>query len=156
MTRSRSWSLRPAPSRYLSPIVDTVAQYSSLIVRCVAICFRIVALSGAVGPGGIGNPLGTCREARTGLGMAASTRSGHLEGSSIKKQHAKALRASNVLPFVLYSLRHTFLTRLGESGCDVWTLARRLDGHTCARSRAQTKNFCRFDSAGIKWPGERI
>ena len=26
--------------------------------------------------------------------------------------------------FVLYSLRHTFLTRLGESGCDAWTLAR--------------------------------
>ncbi len=26
-------------------------------------------------------------------------------------------------PFVLYSLRHTFLTRLGESGCDAWTLA---------------------------------
>ena len=25
---------------------------------------------------------------------------------------------------MLYSLRHTFLTRLGESGCDAWTLAR--------------------------------
>ena len=25
---------------------------------------------------------------------------------------------------MIYSLRHTFLTRLGESGCDVWTLAR--------------------------------
>lgn len=25
--------------------------------------------------------------------------------------------------FVLYSLRHTFLTRLGASGCDAWTLA---------------------------------
>jgi hypothetical protein len=24
---------------------------------------------------------------------------------------------------VLYSLRHTFCARLGESGCDVWTLA---------------------------------
>jgi len=31
--------------------------------------------------------------------------------------------------FVLYSLRHTFLTRLGESGCDVWTLAR-IAGHS--------------------------
>jgi integrase len=31
-------------------------------------------------------------------------------------------------PFVLYSLRHTFLTRLGQSGCDVWTLAR-IAGH---------------------------
>ena len=32
-------------------------------------------------------------------------------------------------PFVLYSLRHTFLTRLGESGCDAWTLAR-IAGHS--------------------------
>ena len=32
-------------------------------------------------------------------------------------------------PFVLYSLRHTFLTRLGESGRDVWTLAR-IAGHS--------------------------
>src|SRR3974390_3043332 len=46
MTRNRSWSLRPAPSRYLSPIVDIVAQYSSLIVGCVAICFSMVGLSG--------------------------------------------------------------------------------------------------------------
>jgi site-specific recombinase XerD len=30
---------------------------------------------------------------------------------------------------VLYSLRHTFLTRLGQSGCDVWTLAR-IAGHS--------------------------
>jgi site-specific recombinase XerD len=34
-----------------------------------------------------------------------------------------------VRPFVLYSLRHTFLTRLGESGCDVRTLAR-IAGHS--------------------------
>ena len=34
-----------------------------------------------------------------------------------------------VRPFVLYSLRHTFLTRLGKSGCDVWTLAR-IAGHS--------------------------
>lgn len=59
----------------------------------------------------------------------APTRSGHLEGSSIKKQHAKALKASKVRPFVLYALRHTFLTRLGESGCDTWTLAR-IAGHS--------------------------
>jgi integrase len=34
-----------------------------------------------------------------------------------------------VRPIVLYSLRHTFLTRLGESGCNVWTLAR-IAGHS--------------------------
>jgi len=59
----------------------------------------------------------------------APTLSGHLEPSSIKKQHSKALKASGVRPFVLYSLRHTFLTRLGESGCDAWTLAR-IAGHS--------------------------
>jgi len=59
----------------------------------------------------------------------APTKSGHLEGSSLKKQHIKALKLSGVRSFVLYSLRHTFLTRLGESGCDAWTLAR-IAGHS--------------------------
>src|SRR5215831_13636345 len=59
----------------------------------------------------------------------ALTRSGHIESSSLKKQHRKAVRISAVSPFVLYSLRHTFLTRLGESGCDAWTLAR-IAGHS--------------------------
>ena len=60
---------------------------------------------------------------------SAPSRSGHMEPCSLKKQHAKALRLSKVRPFVLYSLRHTFLTRLGASGCDVWTLAR-IAGHS--------------------------
>jgi integrase len=69
----------------------------------------------------------------------APTRNGHVESSSLKKQHAKAFRTLReeatrnnekpVRPFVLYSLRHTFLTRLGESGCDAWTLAR-IAGHS--------------------------
>ena len=59
----------------------------------------------------------------------AATLSGHVEPSSLKKQHRKALRLAGVRPFVLYSLRHTFLTRLGESGCDAWTLAR-IAGHS--------------------------
>ena len=69
----------------------------------------------------------------------APTRSGHVESSSLKKQHAKAFRViaeeaarSNlkpVRPFVLYTLRHTFLTRLGEANCDAWTLAR-IAGHS--------------------------
>jgi integrase len=69
----------------------------------------------------------------------APTRSGHIESSSLKKQHAKAFKtlreeaAKNneqpIRPFMLYSLRHTFLTRLGESGCDAWTLAR-IAGHS--------------------------
>ena len=52
------------------------------------------------------------------------TASGHIQSSTTIKQHRNALRLSGVRPFVLYSLRHTFLTRLGEAGCDAWTLAR--------------------------------
>jgi len=69
----------------------------------------------------------------------AQTRSGHLEPSSLRKQHGKTFETiaeqaskDNLKPvssFVLYSLRHTFLTRLGESGCDAWTLAR-IAGHS--------------------------
>lgn len=67
---------------------------------------------------------------------SAPTRSGHVEPSSLRKQHAKTfkiMQESNpnkpMRPFVLYSFRHTFLTRLGESGCDAWTLAR-IAGHS--------------------------
>jgi len=60
---------------------------------------------------------------------SAQTRRGHVEPSSLRKRHARAIRDSKVRPFVLYSLRHTFLTRLGQSGCDAWTLAR-IAGHS--------------------------
>ena len=66
----------------------------------------------------------------------APTRSGHMEPSSLRKQHRKTLRLSGVRPFVLYALRHTFLTRLGESGCDAWTLAR-IAGHSDIRISAR-------------------
>jgi|SRR5215469_2430173 len=75
----------------------------------------------------------------------APTKSGHVNHASLKKQHARAFRLTNaeikkrnqengtkqqmIRPWVLYSFRHTFLTRLGESGCDVWTLAR-IAGHS--------------------------
>jgi integrase len=72
----------------------------------------------------------------------AATKSGHIESFSLKKKHAKVFKTiatrakegkgKTVRPFVLYSLRHTFLTRLGESGCDVWTLAR-IAGHSSIR-----------------------
>jgi len=64
----------------------------------------------------------------------APTRSGHVEPSTLKKRHAKVFETLKeeaakrdekpVRPFVLYSLRHTFATRLGESGLDAWTLCR--------------------------------
>jgi integrase len=69
----------------------------------------------------------------------ADSKSGRIDHSSLKKQHTKAFRTVNQLaqknelpritPFVLYSFRHTFLTRLGQSGCDAWTLAR-IAGHS--------------------------
>jgi integrase len=75
----------------------------------------------------------------------APTMSGHVDHSSLKKQHAGAFANANaeltrkalasntkpclLKPWVLYSFRHTFLTRLGESGCDAWTLAR-IAGHS--------------------------
>jgi integrase len=59
----------------------------------------------------------------------APTKAGHINHSTLKKQHKKALKVSGVRPFVLYTLRHTFLTRLGASGCDAWTLAR-VAGHS--------------------------
>jgi len=71
---------------------------------------------------------------------------GHIESSSLKRQHkrtfaalAKQAKENNEKPirkFVLYSLRHTFLTRLGESGCDAWTLAR-IAGHGDIRISAR-------------------
>jgi hypothetical protein len=54
----------------------------------------------------------------------SSTRGHKTLEEEAAKNNEKAIR-----PFVLYNLRHTFLTRLGESGCDAWTLAR-IAGHS--------------------------
>lgn len=43
--------------------------------------------------------------------------------------HAKALKDSKVKPFVLYSLRHTMLTRLGEAGADAFAI-QKIAGHS--------------------------
>jgi integrase len=59
----------------------------------------------------------------------AETKDGHINHDSVKLQHRKALKLGNIRAFEVYSIRHTFLTRLGESGCDVWTLAR-IAGHS--------------------------
>jgi integrase len=72
---------------------------------------------------------GAAKMPSDGWVWATATASGHIEPSTVKKQHQRALRLSGVRPFVLYALRHTFLTRLGESGCDAWTLAR-IAGHS--------------------------
>jgi integrase len=59
----------------------------------------------------------------------AETKDGHINHDSLKLQHKKALNLAKVRAFEVYSIRHTFLTRLGESGCDAWTLAR-IAGHS--------------------------
>lgn len=58
----------------------------------------------------------------------AETRSGHIEASSLRKQHVKALNASHVTPFELYTLRHTCLTRWAK-WMDPFTF-HRVAGHT--------------------------
>jgi len=42
----------------------------------------------------------------------------------IKLQHKNTVKLRKVRGFEIYSIRHTFLTRPGESRCDVRTLAR--------------------------------
>ena len=79
----------------------------------------------------------------------APTQNGHVDRSSLKKQHKKALRISGVRPFVLYSLRHTFLTRLGASGCDAWTLAR-IAGHSSVAISARYVHPSEDDCIGSR------
>jgi integrase len=54
---------------------------------------------------------------------SAETVSGHINHDSLKAQHKKALRTSKVRPFDVYSIRHTFATRLAPN-VDAWTLCR--------------------------------
>lgn len=45
----------------------------------------------------------------------SATKSGHIESSTLKKQHHAALEASGVSSFVIYDLRHTCLTRWAKT-----------------------------------------
>ena len=58
----------------------------------------------------------------------AATRSGHIEKSTLKKQHGKAVKLAQVEAFTLYTLRHTCLTRW-SAHMDPYTLAY-LAGHS--------------------------
>jgi integrase len=66
----------------------------------------------------------------------APTASGHIEQSSLKKQHAKAFGIAKVTPFVPYTFRHTCLTRWAGI-LDPYTLAY-LAGH---RDFATTRRY---------------
>ena len=66
--------------------------------------------------------------AKTEWVFPASTRTGHIEKSSLKKQHAKACEVAKIENFVLYTFRHTCLTRWAAY-MDPYTLAY-LAGHS--------------------------
>jgi len=75
----------------------------------------------------------------------APTRSGHMEASSIKKQHAAAMETAGVEHFVLYTLRHTCLTRWARH-MDPFTL-HVLAGHTDMNT---TKRYIHPNEAHIR------
>jgi integrase len=58
-----------------------------------------------------------------GFVWPSATKSGHIDHSTLKKQHQRAIEQSGVRPFVLYSLRHTFATRIAPH-VDAWTLCK--------------------------------
>src|SRR5208283_241142 len=79
----------------------------------------------------------------------ADTPSGHIEGGTGKNYHGRALETikknaaeakikNPVKPFPPYVMRHTALTRLAESGCDAFTLAK-IAGHS---SITITQRYC--------------
>ena len=75
----------------------------------------------------------------------APTRSGHVEASSLKKQHAKAVARAGVEPFVLYTLRHTCITRWAKH-LDPYTL-HLLGGHTDMNT---TKRYIHPSEADVR------
>jgi integrase len=90
----------------------------------------------------------------------ASTRSGHIEPSTLKKQHLRACRGGakpdarpvewDILPFPLYTFRHTCLTRWAPH-MDPWTLAH-LAGH---RDMSITRRYVHPQDATVRAAMER-
>jgi integrase len=72
----------------------------------------------------------------SGFVWPGETHTGYVHAEKIRRMHVKVVEESKVRPFVLHSLRHTFLTRLGTSGVDVWTLAR-IAGHSSIKVSAR-------------------
>ena len=98
-------------------------------------------------------------EPKAGWCFPRATKSEHLE--SLGDEHEEALKKSGCPRFVLYSLRHTSLTRLAESGCDAFTLMR-LAGHASVvtsqkyvhpgdgHAQAAFSKFADYNSAMLK------
>ncbi len=69
------------------------------------------------------------RKPDIGYVWPGETTTGYIHDEKVRRAHLKVVEAAKVRHFVLHSLRHTFLTRLGEAGVDAWTLAR-IAGHS--------------------------
>lgn len=93
----------------------------------------------------------------------SGSKSGHFEQGSAKNQHDKAFavleedRKKNpelpeIKPFEPYCLRHTALTRLAESGCDTFTLAR-IAGHS---SITITQRYCHPQADAIERAFQKV
>ena len=81
----------------------------------------------------------------------AATTSGHIEKSSLKKQHRKAIKLSKVEAFTLYTLRHTCLTRW-SAHMDPYTLAY-LAGHS---DFSTTKRYVHPQAETVRAAMERV
>jgi integrase len=79
------------------------------------------------------------------------TRSGHIEKSTLKKQHGKALKLAKVEAFTLYTLRHTCLTRW-SAHMDPYTLAY-LAGHS---DFSTTKRYVHPQADTVRAAMERV
>jgi integrase len=89
--------------------------------------------------------------ATSGWVFPADTKSGHIEASTLKKQHAMALKNSGVVPFVLYTFRHTCITRWAKH-VDPFTL-HVLAGHTDMNT---TKRYVHPSDADILEAMEKV
>jgi integrase len=81
----------------------------------------------------------------------AQTKSGHIESSTLKKQHAIALKAAKVAPFVVYDLRHTCITRWAKTM--PLPVVQRLAGHT---SIATTMRYVHLNDADVLAAIEKV
>ena len=81
----------------------------------------------------------------------ADTLSGNIEASTLKKQHAAAIQRSTVAPFVLYTFRHTCITRWSKH-MDPFTL-HVLAGHTDMNT---TKRYVHPSDVDIREAMERV
>jgi integrase len=90
-------------------------------------------------------------DATSGWIFPADTKSGHIEASTLKKQHAAAVKNSGVAPFVLYTFRHTCITRWAKH-MDPFTL-HVLAGHTDMNT---TKRYVHPSDADILEAMEKV